>query len=163
MTAMTRKRKGFKTASVAKRHDASTGAPLPDDACPRCGQMMEQRQGPLSYRVHGEDIEVPDVRHLGCSHCGEVVFSLEQANAWSNAAVQRYRHKHGLLSAVEIRALREHLGLSQSELAGLLRLDTDTIARWESDRQTQTMTLDVLLRMLRDVPGNLDSLRARAA
>ena len=124
---------------------------------------MEQRQGPLSHQVHGEAVEVPDVRHLACARCGEVVFTLDQANAWSHAAMRRYRQRHGLLSAGEIRALREHLGLTQSELAALLRLDTDTIARWESDRQTQTMTLDMVLRMLRDVPGNLDYLRTRAA
>jgi putative zinc finger/helix-turn-helix YgiT family protein len=163
MTAMTEKLKGSKTASAAKRDGASLDAPLPNNACPQCGSMMEQKQAPLSYQVHGEDVEVPDVWHLACGRCGEVVFSLDQATAWSKAAMQRYRHEHGLLSAGEIRALREHLGLSQSELAGLLRLDMVTIARWESDRQTQTMTLDVLLRMLRDVPGNLDYLRARAA
>jgi DNA-binding transcriptional regulator YiaG len=43
-----------------------------------------------------------------------------------------------------------------------MRLDSDTIARWESDRQSQTAAIDVLLRLVRDVPGNIEYLRARA-
>jgi HTH-type transcriptional regulator/antitoxin MqsA len=156
---MTKSTKGSKAASAETLH----GASLPDDACPRCGTMMEHRQGSLSHPVHGEDIEVPGTQHLGCSRCGEVVLSPDQANAWRKAAMQRYRDKHGLLLAGEIRALRERFGLSQSELAALLRLDSDTIARWESDRQAQTAALDVLLRMVRDLPGSLDYLRTRAA
>lgn len=159
LNTMTRKPKRLEAASAATPH----GASLPDDACPQYGNIMEQRQSPLSYPVHGEDIEVPDARHLGCSRCAEVVFSLDQANAWSKAAMQRYRDKHDLLSAAEIRALREHVGLSQSELAALLRLDADTLARWESDRQSQTAALDLLLRMIRDMPGALDYLRTHAA
>jgi HTH-type transcriptional regulator / antitoxin MqsA len=135
-------------ASAARPH----GESLTDDACPQCGTMMEPRQSALSHPVHGEDIEVPDVRYLGCARCGEVVLSLDQATAWSKAAVQRYRDQHGLLASEEIRALRERFGLSQSELAALLRLDTDTIARWESDRQSQSAALDALLRLVRDVP-----------
>ena len=123
---------------------------------------MEPRRGPLSHRVHGEDIEVPDVQHLGCSRCGEIVLSLDQATAWTKAAVQRYRDQHRLLSSAEIRALRERFDLSQPELAALLRLDTDTIARWESDRQSQPAAPDVLLRLVRDVPGNIEYLRTRA-
>jgi DNA-binding transcriptional regulator YiaG len=77
--------------------------------------------------------------------------------------VQRYRDQHGLLSSAEIRALRERFDLSQPELAALLRLDTDTLARWESDRQSQPAAIDVLLRLVRDVPGNIEYLRTRAA
>jgi YgiT-type zinc finger domain-containing protein len=58
---------------------------------------MEQRQGALSYHVHREDIEVPDVQHRGCSQCGEVVLSLEQANT---------RLMRQITGAVLIRAAR---------------------------------------------------------
>jgi len=44
-----------------------------------------------------------------------------------------------------------------------LRLGANTISRWEAGRSVQTEAMDVLLRLLRDVPGSLDYLRAHAA
>ncbi|TMA22680.1 MAG: helix-turn-helix domain-containing protein [Deltaproteobacteria bacterium] len=42
--------------------------------------------------------------------------------------------KHGILSADEIRAIRERFDLSQADLARLLRLGANTVSRWESGR-----------------------------
>jgi HTH-type transcriptional regulator/antitoxin MqsA len=74
-----------------------------------------------------------------------------------------YRRTHGLLSADEIRALRERYGLTQAELARLLRLGGNTISRWEAGRNVQTAAMDVLLRLIRDLPGSLKYLREHAA
>ena len=73
------------------------------------------------------------------------------------------RKKHGLLSADEIRALRERFGLTQSELARLLHVGANTISRWESGRNVQTDAMEMLLRLLRDLPGSLDYLGQHAA
>jgi DNA-binding transcriptional regulator YiaG len=54
---------------------------------------------------------------------------------------------------VRIRALRERFGLTQGALAKLLRLGSNTISRWEAGRNVQTAAMDVLLRMLRDLPA----------
>jgi Helix-turn-helix len=53
--------------------------------------------------------------------------------------------------------------LTQAELARLLRLGANTISRWEAARNVQTASMDMLLRMIRDVPGTLDYLRRCAA
>jgi DNA-binding transcriptional regulator YiaG len=53
--------------------------------------------------------------------------------------------------------------LSQGGLARLLRLGANTISRWEADRNVQTAAMDVLLRLIRDLPGSIDYLRAHAA
>jgi putative zinc finger/helix-turn-helix YgiT family protein len=136
---------------------------LPDDACPACGTTMKERRGTLKLPVNGEDIAVPGASHLRCPSCGEIVLRLDQARHLQEAAHERYRQKHGLLSADEIRALRERLGVTQGALADLLRLGSNTLSRWESGRNVQTASMDVLLRMLRDVPGTVDYLRRRAA
>ncbi len=39
----------------------------------------------------------------------------------------------------------------------------NTISRWEAGRKFQTEAMDVLLRLIRDVPGSLDYPRAHAA
>jgi DNA-binding transcriptional regulator YiaG len=63
----------------------------------------------------------------------------------------------------DIRAIWKRFGLTQRDLARLLRLGSNTISRWEAGRNVQTEAMDVLLRLLRDVPGSLDYLRDHAA
>ena len=77
-------------------------------------------------------------------------------------AIAIYRRKHGLLSADEIRAIRDQFNLTQADLARLLRLGANTVSRWESGRNVQTAAMDILLRMIRDLPGSIEYLRDHA-
>ena len=124
---------------------------------------MRPRRGALSLPVNGEPTRVPDVPHLHCRACGENVLTMEQAGILEAGALARYRSRHHLLTADEIRALRGRLGLTQAALAKLLRLGANTLSRWEAGRTVQTAALDVLLRLLRDVPGSLAYLKRHAA
>ena len=54
-------------------------------------------------------------------------------------------------------------GISQDALAKALGVASNTVSRWESGRNVQTAAMDVLLRLLRDVPGSLEYLRKHAA
>ncbi len=143
--------------------DTARDVVLPDDACPRCGAMMEERCGELTYPVNGQKVPVTEACHLGCPACGEVVLRAEDVRRLRQRAFTRYREEHQLLDAGEIRAIRERFGLSQSVFARLLRLGSNTISRWESGRKVQTAALDVLLRLVRDQPSNLEYLRHNAA
>ncbi len=136
---------------------------LSDDACPSCGTMMKEARGVLRAPVNGEDVAVPGVPHFKCPKCGEQVLTYKHARRFEEDAIELYRKKYGLLSGDEIRAIREHRNLTQVELARLLRLGPNTISRWESARNVQTAALDVLLRLIRDLPGSLDYLRKHAA
>src|SRR5688500_5039919 len=98
------------------------GAPLPDDACPSCGTQMKEARGRMSLPVNGEPVSVSSVAHLKCSECGEVVLRFTDAKRFQEDAIAAYRKKHGLLSADEIRNLRDSFGLTQAGLARLLRL-----------------------------------------
>lgn len=136
---------------------------LKDDACPSCGKAMESVRGTLRFPVNGEEVDVPDVKHTVCPACHEVVLDLAQARALRERALEIYRGRYDLLSGAEIRALREQLGLTQQGLARLLRLGVNTLSRWEAGRVVQTASLDVLLRLLRDLPGSVDYLKRHAA
>ena len=136
---------------------------LSNDACPNCGTVMVERHGRLRLPVNGESIIVPSAVHLRCPKCSEVVLRYIDSRQLSKNAIAAYRKKHGLLSADEIRALRERLSLTQNELAKLLRLGSNTISRWESGRNVQTEAMDLLLRLVRDVPTSVKYLRRRAA
>jgi len=139
------------------------GRELPDDACPTCGTIMRSVRGKVFTSVNGEQVAVPDIPHLRCPKCGEGLFSLAAARELECRGIDLYRAKYGLLSADEIRAIREQHGLTQTELAHILRLGGNTLSRWESGRNAQSAAMDVLLRLIRDLPGSLEYLREHAA
>src|SRR5512139_3561825 len=132
---------------------------LPDDACPACGTTMVEKRGTLRLPVNGEEIAVRSAAHLACPKCGEVVLRHRDSRRLGEDAAAIYRQRHGLLSAEEIRALRERLHLTQADLAHLLRLGANTVSRWESGRNVQTGAMDILLRLIRDLPGSVAYLR----
>ena len=136
---------------------------LPDNACHECRTMMRERRATLKLPVNGEVISVPAMPHLACPNCREVVLRFDEARQLHQGALAIYRRKHGLLSADELRAIRERLGLTQGDLARLLKLGKNTLSRWEAGRNVQSASMDLLLRLIRDVPGSLDYLRRRAA
>jgi putative zinc finger/helix-turn-helix YgiT family protein len=133
------------------------------DACPRCGTMMTERRSALKLSVNGEDVSVPSALHLRCPKCDEVVLRFSDSRRLQEDAIAIYRRKHGLLSADGIREIRARFGLTQSELAHLLHLGANTISRWESGRNVQTEAMEMLLRLIRDLPGSIDYLRRHAA
>jgi HTH-type transcriptional regulator / antitoxin MqsA len=134
-----------------------------EGACPACGTVMVEKRGTLRLPVNGEEIAVPSSVHLACRTCGEVILRFEDSRRLGMDAIAIYRRKYGLLSGEEIRALRERFELTQAELARLLRLGANTVSRWESGRNVQTAAMDILLRLIRDLPGSLAWLRRHAA
>ena len=124
---------------------------------------MVEKRATLRLPVNGEEIAVRSAAHLACPKCGETVLRHRDSRRLGEDAVAIYRKKHGLLSAEEIRALRERLDLTQADLAHLLRLGANTVSRWESGRNVQTAAMDILLRIVRDLPGSVEYLRSHAA
>ncbi len=82
---------------------------------------------------------------------------------WSAGFEEDRTFSSGLLSAEDIRAIRERFELNQPDLARLLRLGANTVSLWESGRNVQTGAMDTLLRLVRDLPGSIDYLRDHAA
>lgn len=134
-----------------------------DDACTNCGTLMKEARGRLKVPINGEEIGVPSASHLKCPRCSEIVLRFHEAKRLHEDACEIYRRRHRLLSAHEIRAIRERFDLTQANLARLLRLGASTVSRWESGRNVQTAAMDVLLRLLRDLPGSIAYLREHAA
>lgn len=134
-----------------------------DDACPRCGTLMRGVQGVLKLPVNDEIVAVPAARHLRCPSCREVILRPDDARDLDARVLEIYRLRHGLLSALEIRTIRRRFGLTRTHLARLLHISARLLARWEEGRNVQNASTDILLRMLRDVPGSLEYLRRHAA
>jgi putative zinc finger/helix-turn-helix YgiT family protein len=124
--------------------------------------MMKEARGRLKLPINGEEIAVRSASHLKCPKCAEIVLRFREAKRLHEDASEIYRRKHGLLSAHEIRAVRQRFKLTQADLARLLRLGANTVSRWESGRNVQTPAMDMLLRLIRDLPGSIDYLRHHA-
>jgi DNA-binding transcriptional regulator YiaG len=67
--------------------------------------------------------------------------------------------KNKILTPVQIVSIRKRLGLSQSELEGLLGLGSKVVTRWETGRVVPGRVADRMLRILDENPAILDSLR----
>ncbi len=145
-------------ATRTRRRSAPEG-----EACPACATAMVERRAVLHLPVNGEEIAVPGASHLRCPKCHEVLLRFQDAKRLGEDAIAIYRRTHDLLSADEIRALRERFELTQADLAHLLRLGANTVSRWEAGRHVQTAAMDMLLRLLRDLPGGIEYVRRRAA
>lgn len=124
---------------------------------------MVEKRATLHLPVNGEDVAVPSAVHLRCPKCSEIMLRFQDSKRLGEDAIAIYRKKHGLLSADEIRAIRQRFDLTQADLTRLLHLGANTISRWEAGRNVQTEAMDILLRMIRDLPQSLEYLRARAA
>ncbi|HEV2643493.1 MAG TPA: helix-turn-helix domain-containing protein, partial [Candidatus Elarobacter sp.] len=74
----------------------------------------------------------------------------EQIQAAFLARVSAERAHEGLLTPLEIRALREALGLTQEALEARLGAGKKSVVRWEAGRVRQSRANDRLLRALRD-------------
>ena len=55
---------------------------------------------------------------------------MDQARKLRERALDAYRARYALLSADEIRSVRDRHRLTQAQLARLLRLGSNTISRW---------------------------------
>lgn len=124
---------------------------------------MVETRGALRLPVNGEEIIVPSALHLSCAKGHGVVLRFEDARRLDAEAMAIYRRKQGLLAADEVRSIRERFDLGQTDFARLLRLSPRDLSRWESGRSVQTVTMDILLRVVRDLPGSISYLRWHAA
>ncbi len=117
--------------------------------CMECRQRAVARTVLPSYTTDIEHdgrsyrITVPNFEVLQCQECKAVVID-EQADDRLYAAL---RQEVGLLSPEEIVANRKKLGLTQSQLAGFLRIADSTLSRWETGAQIQQKAMDALLRV----------------
>lgn len=87
-------------------------------------------------------VQTPVMR---CAHCGWETLGAGQLDGLRIATADAYRVSRGLLTSIEIRAIRESAGLSQRAFAAALSVGPASIPRWES-WQVQEPVYDAKLR-----------------
>ena len=81
----------------------------------------------------------------------DLVQSLKEAKAISNGEAQASRRFE--LTPPDVKAVREQIGLSQSEFARLMRVSIKTLQNWEQHRRNPTGPAAALLKIVSAAPG----------
>lgn len=68
---------------------------------------------------------------LICNSCHAIAFEGKDVSEHQRRLADAYRVAHGLLTSIDIRALREKLGMSQLKFAAYLKVGVASIKRWE--------------------------------
>ncbi|MCL2700738.1 MAG: type II toxin-antitoxin system MqsA family antitoxin [Phycisphaerae bacterium] len=107
--------------------------------------------------IPGGTIVIPDTTWFECENCGEQLLSAELDCRLTEETTRR----QGLLLPAQIKAIREKLGLTQSEMAERLRVGDKTYTRWESGRSMQNQSSDNLIRAMDRSPKELAMIEAQ--
>jgi putative zinc finger/helix-turn-helix YgiT family protein len=125
--------------------------------CPICGKGELQRiNGDYETRfiddaARERELKVRGVTRDECSNCGEVFLDDDATQKIESARLQAMRR----LAPSEIKAFREKLERTQTEMAHLLGLGEKTYARWESGAYIQNAASDRYLRLLMASEANI--------
>jgi DNA-binding transcriptional regulator YiaG len=116
--------------------------------CPNCGkQEVVLTTVPYSLHFKYDDeshaLEIQNLESPRCRACGQLVFGISVDRQFIAAE----RNYLGLLHAGQIRAGRERVGLTRSELAIRLGISESALADWEDDISIQSRTADNLMRV----------------
>jgi putative zinc finger/helix-turn-helix YgiT family protein len=118
--------------------------------CPACGfGDLKETSGEFKTQIEGPDgkpmkLSVPNVAWRHCGSCGEDV--LDQSA--SEAITRAHRAALKLLTAEEIRSIRQSLKKTQAQMGELLGIGEKTYCRWESGTHFQSEAFDRYLRLL---------------
>jgi len=128
---------------------------------------------PLNERL--ERIEIEEPVHIPTSDGGAIAETvMVKVPAWrdpedgeiylddeAQQILDRAKARHmGLLSASQIKELRENNRLTQSEIAGLFQLGQKTWTRWESGRERPSRSMNIVLRAFADGKIDVDYLKS---
>lgn len=80
----------------------------------------------------------------------DLVQSLKEAKAIARGEAQASRRIK--VPQPDVKAVREQIGLSQSEFAGLLRVSIKTLQNWEQHRRNPTGPAAALLKIVMTAP-----------
>jgi putative zinc finger/helix-turn-helix YgiT family protein len=128
--------------------------------CPHCDddQEVSVQKTKGVYQVRDDNIASYEYIAV-CSKCGSKLWVGELEAGNQARLYDAYRRKNGLLSATEIKMIREKFGLSQRALSKLLSWGEVTLHRYENGA-LQDKAHDTVLRLVAD-PKNMLTLLER--
>jgi HTH-type transcriptional regulator/antitoxin MqsA len=125
-----------------------------DIECPACeqGKLTPETYDDV-FQNNGAPIQVHGLERYRCSVCSAQPIFKDQIKRNQLRIADAKRESDGLLTAEEIRRVREFAHISQSEAALIFGGGANAFSKYERGEVAQSVAMDRLLRLIRDVPG----------
>ena len=127
--------------------------------CEEClkGIVRDVKKKNHKVTVDGIEFNVPTAIIGVCDHCGAVNYAGEEMHRW-HELFKAWQVKSGkYISPLQIKQIREHLSLNQSQFADFLGISRQALSAWENEKraQVQPNNVDIILRILYDDIGKV--------
>lgn len=120
--------------------------------CPICGEgQLSQETEWVTVEHRGVSGQIQSLYSV-CDHCGSEQAGAAELRANKRAMIAFKKRVDGLLTGEEVRALRERLGLSQTQAAKVFGGGPVAFSKYESDDVAQSEAMDKLLRLTDAMP-----------
>lgn len=128
--------------------------------CEECLEGVVRDVEKKNYKVTVDDVEfyVPNAVIGVCDHCGAVNYAGEEMHRWHDL-FKAWQVKSGnYISPSQIKQIREHLSLNQSQFADFLGISRQALSAWENEKwaQVQPMNVEIILRILLSEMNQMD-------
>lgn len=131
--------------------------------CTECGSGTLYPATWESDFRHGDVmLHVTDLECYRCDTCGADPVFTDQIRRNQLKIADAKRVHDGLLTGAQIRAVRERLGLSQSQASEIFGGGANAFSKYERGDVMQSVAMDRLLKVADFVPGVMDFLRIEA-
>ncbi len=133
-----------------------------NNKCAECGcSDFEIRIEADESQRNGQPYTV-DVEHSVCRQCGDIVIFSEQIKRNDCVVRDAWRKIDGLLTAQEIVALRNKLGLTQQDAAKIFGGGPNAFSKYERSEVIQSVAMDKLMRAALAIPDMFIWLKQQA-
>ncbi|SOB74575.1 HTH-type transcriptional regulator / antitoxin MqsA [Marinobacter sp. LV10R510-11A] len=122
------------------------------DVCPVCGEGSLTPQVEMIAAEHREVSREIESHYSVCDGCGSEQAGPLELRANKRTMVAFKKQVDGLLTGAQVRALRERLGVNQSEAAKIFGGGPVAFSKYESDDVSQSEAMDKLLRLADELP-----------
>jgi HTH-type transcriptional regulator/antitoxin MqsA len=133
-----------------------------NNKCSKCGSSNFDIQVESDDFVRNGQSFCVDVEHSVCRQCGYIVIFSEQIKRNDCVLRDAWRKIDGLLTAQEIVALRNKLGLTQQDAAKIFGGGANAFSKYERSEVIQSVAMDKLMRAALDVPDMFMWLKQQA-
>ncbi|OAD19864.1 transcriptional regulator, XRE family [Candidatus Thiomargarita nelsonii] len=127
--------------------------------CPICDEGQLVPNVCMEKTIYKEKTLTINYESSTCSICGSEIVTPTQAQRNQAHILDEQRKIDGLLTSSEIKRIRETFNLTSTQAAELFGSDATAFSKYERGEATQSVTLDKLLRLVKEMPLAFERLR----
>jgi len=135
-----------------------------ESKCVECGgHCVEERVAPVAHQIGKRSVRIDRDHHLYCPDCGNISYRGSMLSDNQLMIAEQIRRQDGLLTPLELKAIRSKYGLSQSDIEKILTIGSKTWVRWERGKVVQGSAADQMIRLIAKRPDVLRELMQNAS